>query len=63
MAVHEEKPQWELEARPSPHEELFEAERLRLRHQRALAWRARQDERERRRALQTVGPPTWPPAA
>jgi hypothetical protein len=63
MATYEDKPWCEVEARLSPHEELFEAERLRLRHERALVSRARQDERERQRALLSVGPPTWPPAA
>jgi hypothetical protein len=63
MATYEDKPWWELEGRPSPHEQLFEAERLRLRHERALASRARQDERQRQRALLSVGPPIWPPAA
>jgi hypothetical protein len=63
MATYPDESWWELEARPSPHEELFEAERLRLRHERALASRARQERRERQRALLSVGPPTLPPAA
>jgi len=63
VATHEEKPWWELEAKLPPHEERFEAERERLRAERARGWRARLDERERRRARTSVPPPETPPRA
>ena len=63
MPTYEEKPWWELEGKPPPHEAQFEAEHERLRQERIRGRRERLDERERRRARTTVPPPGSPPAA
>ena len=62
VATNEEKPWWELEGKPPPHHAQFEAERERLRDERARTWRERLDKRERRR-LKTSVPPPRPRAA
>lgn len=63
MSRNDENPWPDFEPKPSPHEELFEADRRRLRHERALAWRERLEQRERRSAQNSSPPPGWPPAA
>jgi hypothetical protein len=63
MPTYEDKPGWELEGRRPPHDEQFEAEAERLRHNRAMSFMDRLAERERRRALTSAPPPTVPPAA
>lgn len=57
VATHEEKPFWELEGKPPPHDTRFETEAERLRRERTRAWRERLEERERRRARTSVPPP------
>jgi hypothetical protein len=63
VATHQEKPWWELAGQPPPHEAQFEAEEERLRLHRAISFRERLDERERRRAQTSVPPPDSPRAA
>ena len=60
VATHEEKPWWELEGRPPPHDAQFEAEAERPRQERTRTWRDRADERERRRSRTSVPPPPAP---
>ena len=57
VATHEEKPWWELEGKPPPHEARFEAEAERLRGERAKAWRERLEERDRQRTRTSLPPP------
>jgi hypothetical protein len=57
MATHEEKPWWELEGKPPPHDAPLEAERERLRRGRVISFRDRLEERERRRARTSIPPP------
>ena len=60
VATHEEKPRWELEGRPTPHDAQFEAEAERLRQERTGTWRERAGEREQRRSRTSVPPPPAP---
>jgi len=57
MATYDEKPWWELEGKPPPHEAQFEAEAERLRRERATSWRERLEHRERQRGRSSVPPP------
>jgi hypothetical protein len=63
VPTYDDKPQWELEGRPPPHDARFEAEAERLRRERARAWRDRLDQREQRRARTSIPPPGPPRAA
>jgi hypothetical protein len=60
VPTYDEKPWWELEGKPPPHDARFETEAERLRRERARAWRERLDQREQRRARTSVPPPTQP---
>lgn len=57
MPTHEDKPWWELEGKPPPHDARFEAERERLRAARAQAAAERAQAQDRRRARTSVPPP------
>jgi hypothetical protein len=57
VATHEEKPWWELEGKPPPHNARFEAEAERLRQDRARRRVLQLEERERQRARDSVPPP------
>ena len=57
MASYDEKPWWELEGKPPPHEAQFEAEAERLKRERSEAYSERLQERERRRSRTSIPPP------
>ena len=57
MPTHDELPGWELRGERPPHEQLFEAERERLRQLRVTEARERRQLVEKRRARTSVPPP------
>jgi hypothetical protein len=57
VATYDEKPWWELEGKPPPHQAQFETEAERLRRERARAWREHLEERDHRRQRTSVPPP------